>query len=441
MQLILPMHGVGGAQDLPIPASYAIIGSGVALVVSFGVLIAAWRRPRYDGNRTGVPLRPRLASIIDSPVTHVTARVLGMLGFAYLVWVMVWGPDRATNPVFGIVYVLAWVGLVPASILLGPVWRTFNPLRTIHAGIARLAGPAVRDGLFDLPDWVGYWPAAIGLYAFAWLELVYSGATYLFSIQVWFALYLTIVVLGAVLFGPRWISRSDPFEAYSTLIAHLSPVGRSADGTLVWQSPLNHLARLVPTPSRVGVVAVLLGSTAFDSFSRSLTWMSFGAASGLGSDLLGTITLLAFCVFVWITFSVGTMASAVPPAIPRRALPGLFAHSVVPIIVGYVIAHYLTLLLEFGQQVIIQISDPMGDGSNLFGTANWSVSYFLSENPSVLSVIKVLAVLAGHVVGVVAAHDRAVSLLPERHRIIGQLALLVVMVVYTVGGLYLLFSG
>ena len=105
------------------------------------------------------------------------------------------------------------------------------------------------------------------------------------------------------------------------------------------------------------------------------------------------------------------------------------------------VAHYLTFFVESGQQTLIQLSDPMATGANLLGTANWQVSYWLSLHPGFLAVTKVLAVVTGHVLGVIAAHDRAVALLPRRHQLTGQLPLLFVMVFYTVGGLYLLFGA
>ena len=49
--------------------------------------------------------------------------------------------------------------------------------------------------------------------------------------------------------------------------------------------------------------------------------------------------------------------------------------------------------------------------------------------------------MAGHVLGVIAAHDRAMKVLPERHQLTGQLPLLFAMVAFTVGGLYLLFAA
>jgi hypothetical protein len=135
------------------------------------------------------------------------------------------------------------------------------------------------------------------------------------------------------------------------------------------------------------------------------------------------------------------MATGVSEGMRRTELPAMFAHSVVPIIVGYMIAHYLSYLVETGQQTLILLSDPMGTGANLLGTADWRVNYWLSSHPTFLAVTKVLAVVTGHVLGVIAAHDRATKLLPLRHQLTGQLPLLFVMVFYTVGGLYLLFGA
>ena len=69
------------------------------------------------------------------------------------------------------------------------------------------------------------------------------------------------------------------------------------------------------------------------------------------------------------------------------------------------------------------------------------MNYWLSYHPTLLANIKVGAVVLGHVLGVVAAHDRAIRLLPRRHQLTGQLPLLVAMVAFTAGGLYLLFAG
>ena len=97
--------------------------------------------------------------------------------------------------------------------------------------------------------------------------------------------------------------------------------------------------------------------------------------------------------------------------------------------------------LEVGQDTLIKASDPLSTGADYLGTGDWSVNYWLSYHPTLLANLKVLGVVLGHVVAVVAAHDRAIALLPKRHQLTGQLPLLLLMVFFTAGGLFLLFAA
>jgi len=434
-------HGIGGAQDLPIPAPFAIAGAGAALAVSFIVLALAWRTPRYDAATSGRPAPEWLARFADSTYTHAVLRGAGLVFFLYVVWAALAGPDLLVNPTFGVVYVLLWVGLVPASLLFGRFYRAINPVRTLNLLFARVIGSDPDRGVYELPRWVGYWPASLGLFAFVWLELIYPDSTYLSPVRLWFAVYIAVLLVGSALFGARWFERADPFEVYSTLVGHLSVFGRRDDGTLVLRSPLANLDAVRPGPGLVAVVSVLFGSTAFDSFKDSNVWLQFTQTTDLPMTWVNTGVMLGFCVLVGVTFTAATAAAAPRQGVRRADLPALFAHSVVPIVVGYMVAHYLTYFVETGQQTLIQLSDPLGNGANLLGTADWEVSFWLSSHPTLLAVTKVLAVVTGHVLGVVAAHDRAVAVLPKRNQLTGQLPLLVVMVFYTVTGLYLLFGA
>jgi hypothetical protein len=432
-------HGIGGAQDLPISPSLAIVGAVAALVISFAVLALAWRTPRYDAATSGRPAPGWLSGVVDSTAFLWGARLFGLVLTAYTLWVAVWGKDLLTNPVFGMFYVLLWVGLVPASVVLGPVWRAISPFRTFNIAMAALARRDPGAGLFDYPSRLGYWPAALGLFSFVWLELVFPRADELGPVRLWIAVYCALMMLGVAIFGGRFTEHADPFEVYSTLVAKLSPWGRR-DGQLVVRSPLANLDTTPARPGLVAVVAVLFGSTAFDSFRESSAWFSIAGNSSAPVPV-NTLGLVGFCVGVALVLGVGSMATAVADGVRRPELPTLFAHSIIPIVVGYVVAHYLTYLVGTGQSTIILMSDPMSQGSNLFGTADWQVNYWLAKHPSLLASTKVGAVVLGHVLGVVAAHDRAVRILPLRHQLTGQLPLLVAMIGFTVGGLYLLFAS
>lgn len=437
-------HGIGGSKDLPIPLELTIAGAVAALTVSFTVLAVAWRTPRYDAARTGRPAPAGLVRLVESTGFRVVLRVLGMVAFLYTAMVAVLGEDSLINPFFGIFYVLLWVGFVPVSLLLGPAYKAISPVRTINLGFAKLTGSDPSRGVFTYPERLGMWPAALGLYAFVWMELVYPFATELGPVRLWCAAYVAAMLLGGALFGDSFYEKADPFEVFSTLVARMSPWGRR-DGQLVVRSPLANLDATPVVPGLVAVVAVLFGSTAYDSFKESTRWVKFIQGDFVQDNDLGNtmnnLGLLGFVLLVGLVFAAGTMLTGVGPDQPRRALPAAFAHSVVPIVIGYFIAHYLTYLLEVGEQTLIYASDPFSEGANWFGTADWQVSYFFSYHPTALATIKVLAVVVGHVVGVVAAHDRAIHLLPRKHQLTGQLSLLVAMVAFTAGGLYLLFSA
>jgi hypothetical protein len=433
-------HGIGGASDLPISPELAIAGAVAALTISFTVLAVAWRSPRYDAATSGRPAPAWLTTLVDSPWFRGALRVLGLVVAAYAAFAAVFGKDLLTNPFFGMFYVWWWVGLVPLSLLFGPVWKAISPVRTINLAFARLSGSDPERGLFEYPERLGHWRAAVGLYAFVWFELVYPYSTELGPVRLWCAAYVAIMLLGGALFGNTFYSRADPFEVYSSLVAKLSVWGRRGD-RLVIRSPLANLDTVPVRPGLVGVVAVLFGSTAFDSFADSTVWVRFIQSPELPVNALNNLALLGFCVAVGAIFALGCIQTGIGDDLERHQLPNQFAHSVVPIVVGYIFAHYLTYLVEVGQTTLIQASDPLSNGSNVLGTGDWSVNYWLSLHPTLLASLKVLFVVLGHVVGVIAAHERAVRILPRRHQLTGQLPLLFAMVAFTVGGLYLLFAS
>lgn len=404
-------HGIGGSTDLPIPFEYALLGASWALTVSFVVLGLAWKTPRFQSAAVEAP----------APRWRPAVAALGLVLAAGWVYALAAGPADA-NPGVGVLYVLVWVGLVPLALTFGHVWRDLSPLRTVH----RLLYVALRrrpdDGFRRYPGWLGYWPAAAGLFSFVWLELVSPDAASVAAVAGWLGAYAVVTLAGALVFGARWFDRGDPFDVYSGLVATLSPFFEGDRATL--HNPLRTLPTIRIDRGLTAVVAVLLGSTAFDSFSASASWQARG--TGVLADTLAMSALIAV---VGTSFWCAARATGGVTPAERSALPGLLVHSLVPIVVGYVVAHYVSYLVEKGQQTVI----------DLFGLSIDPV-YWLSEHPGFLAALKVLAVVTGHVVAVVAAHDRALAVLPRAHRLTGQLAMLLLMVAFTVGGLFLLFD-
>src|SRR3954454_20682332 len=171
---MLLAHGVGGRSDLPVPTGLAVAAAATAVIVSFLALGALWRRPQLRGGAAGRPLPTWLARLIDSPVFRGVLQALTLGIVAVVIAAAFAGADETRfNPAPYLLYVTFWAGLVLVSLLFGPVWRVVNPLRVVHAGLARVLGVDPEEGLRDLSRSVGLWPAAVWLALFAWLELVF----------------------------------------------------------------------------------------------------------------------------------------------------------------------------------------------------------------------------------------------------------------------------
>ncbi|WP_063053124.1 hypothetical protein [Nocardia arthritidis] len=438
-------HGIGGATDLPIPLSYALVGAAWALTFSFAVLMLAWREPRLDSRSPGVALPSVVRAVVDSRAVRVVISMVSVAVTTAVVAIGLFGPsDPARNPVPGVVYVFLWIGVMVASLVAGPVWKVLSPVRAVHRAVCLVWGRQPTDGLVHYPDSWGQWPAVLGLFSFVWLELAYPEPGSVSAVTTWFLAYLLVSAMGLIVCGTAWAEHADPLEVYSSLVGRLSPVGRRDTDAIVLRSPLDNLAG---TPVRIGGVAVaatLLGSTAFDSFTTFPAWRGLLAdAGGSGSDVLPTLLktagLLGFILVVGVAFRTASRATGGLSAAERKLLPVRLAHSLTPIVAGYLVAHYLTFLVEKGQATVLLFADPFGRGWNFVGLADRDVAYILSTHPAVLGTIKVLAVVIGHILGVAAAHDRCLRLLPPAHRVTGQLTLMLVMVGFTFTGLYLLF--
>jgi len=443
-------HGLGGSGDLPVPYLYAMVGAAWALTFTFALVAFAWRRPRFDPLRPGHPLPAAVTKLVDARATRWTAAGLALVFALWVVAAGVWGPQSESNALLGVFYVLLWVGLVAASLAFGPVWRVISPMRTVYVLQRHVTPQRLGRPRRSYPEGWGYRPAAVGLFAFVWMELASPNSASLPWVEVWLLTYAVLMLGGAWLCGQRWLARADPFGVYSMAVSRLSPFRRNpATRRIVIGNPLDHLPSLPVRPGVVVMLAVLLGSTAFDSFSSSPTWRgfadrltrAFGLAPTPTSSALRTVGLIVFISVVAVTFSLAARATGGVDREQRRALPGQMAHSLIPIVVGYIFAHYLSYLVERGQQAAIALADPFGRGWNPLGLAHLHVAYVLSMDPPVLAGVKVACVVTGHIVAVVAAHDKALRLLPAGHQLTGQLTMMLVMVGYTFTGLYLLFGG
>ncbi|MDX6743285.1 hypothetical protein [Actinocorallia sp. A-T 12471] len=422
-------HGIGGRQDLPIPLEFLMVGAALAVLISFAALGITWQRSKFRAD-AGRPVPERLQTLADARATRIALRLVGVVGAVATTVVAALGPSGNANPAPWTIYVVFWVGLIPLSLLFGPVWKLMNPLRAVHGGIALLSG---GKPLAKLPAWVGYWPAAFGLLAFTWMELVAPDRIEGWALLTWFAVYASVMIVGSTVFGAEFFDNGDPFEVYSAFIGRMAPLGRHPDGHLVFRNPFDGLAGLAPAPGIVAVMCVMLGSTAYDGFTRSPWWIGQVQDGPLDPVLMSSLGMLGLIAIVAATYWLCTRPIG-------RTAPGELAHSLIPIAVGYLVAHYFSLLFYSGQSTYLLWSDPFGTNADYLGVGDYAVDFELLP-VWLLAVVRAGGVVVGHVLGVFSAHDRAVALLPTRRALTGQLPLLLLMVVYTVGGLFLLFAA
>jgi hypothetical protein len=431
-------HGVGSRADLPVPLTLALYAAGLAVLVSFLALVLLWRTPRLRGDAAGRPLPGAVQAVVDSAVTKGVLRAVVLGLTLVVVAVALVGPPSPNDNLSPFaLYVTLWVGLIPASLLLGSFWSYVNPLRTLHAGLAKLTGEAPAER--RLPA-LGYWPAAVALLVFVWLELVLPGRAEPRTVGIFLVLYGVSQLVAGLWFGAGWYARGDAFEVYSSLLGRLSPFGRRADGQLVVRNPLDGIDGLRHERGLTAVVLVLIGSTGFDGLSRSQYWQAGPGQEAYLTAVPGTIGLLVMISIATVLYVGATLLAGVLTGQSPREQPGLFAHTLVPIAAGYAIAHYFSLLLLDGQATYILASNPFGrDGVDLFGTYGNAIDY-TAVLPRTIANTQIAAIVLGHVVGVLLSHDRAVRT-GSRRATAGQVPLVVVMIAFTVGGLSLLLSS
>jgi hypothetical protein len=426
----------------------------MVLVASFVALATLWPKPRLEGGEPWRPL-PRALQLLTSSGVEITCGAVGVFLLGLTIYSGVAGEQTVGDnfaPTF--VYVVFWVGLVPVSVLFGDVFRAFNPWRAVGravSGIGSRFGGGDESSAFGYPERLGRWPAVAGIVAFAVMELVVDAGTEPRSIAVAAVIYSGVTWLCMATYGvERWCDRGEAFSVYFGLLARLSVFERRGD-VLGRRRFLSGLARLQVLPGTVALLAAVIGSTSFDGFSESEVWSNdvgrilheFAESLGAGPDLAAQSTrgvgLLLMIVLVLAFYLLGVRgARSVGGPFDTRGLARAFVHSLVPIGLAYVLAHYVSLLLFQGQAIAALASDPLGDGSDLFGTADWGIdlNWIGSE---LLWYIQIGFVIAGHVAALVLAHDRALALYSDaRMAVRSQYWMLIVMVGFTSFALWLL---
>lgn len=451
--MILIAHGLVGRSDLPIPEWLFGWAAAMVLVVSFVALAVLWPEPKLE-RKHWRPLPGGLGRALASKPVEIVCGAIGV----FLLGVVVYSGLRGTQtptanfaPPF--VYVIFWLALVPVSVLFGDVFKAFNPWRAVGRTAGWLAARVARSDLpapLGYPDRLGHWPAAAGIFAFAVMELVASGGDTPENVAIATLVYSALTFVAMALYGVEtWISRGEAFSVYFNLFSRLSPV-ETRDGVVGLRRPLSGLAALKPGAGTVPLLAVMIGSVTFDGASVGPRWSAIapdilglfedlGVSPQTSLELTFLVGLIAAILLVYGFYQLGVLgAKSVGGGFTSGRLSRAFVHSLVPIAIAYVAAHYLTLLLYRGQSIAFLASDPLGDGSDLFGTADYQIDYtLLGANATWYCWVGFVVV--GHVIALTLAHDRALALYDDAKLAVrSQYWMLAVMVGFTSLALWLL---
>ena len=395
--LAVPMpvlaHGLVGRLVSPLPLVVYVTGAALAVAMSFAfVLLREQREPQVA---VGRPARaPRWLVVM--------VRAIGLIGWIWIVAQVIVGGSSDADVSSLFLWVYGWVGLAILSALVGPVWVWLDPFSTLFdlfaALLRRLGAPPMRPAPY--PPSLSTWPAVAGLVGVVWLELVYQGS----SLGLILIAYTIVTLLLMANFGrDAWRTQGETFSVWFGTLNRLAPFGPGADvgrGELIRRPYAAGLFEPGWTTGHVALVAVGTGSILFDGLSQTRAWFDL---VGLPSLPAATAQLFLFLGLVIV------LALGVARLVGKAAV----AAGLVPIAVGYLIAHYLTYLLGDGQRLAIVISDPFQLGWDLFGTAFYEPGTDWIP-PVALWTVMLIAVVGGHVVGALAGHAVAVADAPPR---------------------------
>jgi hypothetical protein len=408
-------HGLNPTYASRLPLAVYVVGAAATVALSFVFVIVRDVRaapPDLDAVGTLPPAWLRIG-----------LRAVGLIGWAWIVAQGIAGGSGDGEVATLFLWVYGWVGLAIICAIIGPAWQFLDPFSTLHDLGAWILARLHVEGWApaDYPVRLGHWPATIGFGAFVWLELVVqAGPATLFVVLVGYTAF-TLAMMAQ--FGrDEWRSQGETFTVWFRLLGRLAWFRLvDEEGRVVKRSFGSGLLEPGWSAADVTLVSFGVSSIIFDGLSQTQAFFDlFGAPDIVARTIilfafLGLVVLLAF-------------------GVARTVGLGAIGAGLLPIAVGYLIAHYLTYLLIDGQRILIAISDPFQRGWDLFGTAfHEPTGAWLP--PGLIWTIQLAAVVGGHMLGawgghVVAAADApaGISAAALRRR---QIPLAVVMVTLT----------
>jgi hypothetical protein len=404
-------HALNRAYESQLPLVVYLAGAGLAVALSFAFVLL--RDLRADPPPLGGP-----AFELARPI-RALLRSLGVIGWVWIVAQGIVGGTSDADVATLFVWVYTWVGVAIVSAFVGPIWQWLDPFSALHDIGAWILHRLGIRGLAprDYPAGLAQWPAIAGFAFVVWLELVLklgAGRTLFVAVIGYTALTLAMMAQ----FGrDAWRANGETFSVWFQVIGRLAPfVLADETGRLRRRPFVSGLLEPGWTLAHVVLVALGAGSILFDSLSQTTPWYEVFGAPGVA---IATLQLAAFLGLI-------VLAAL---AVSRLVGVASTGAGLLPIAIGYLVAHYLTYLLYDGQRIVIAISDPLQRGWDLFGTAFYQPVAFLP--PGLVWTIQLVAVVGGHMIGAWGGHVVAARTTARGDARLRMVPLAVVMVALT----------
>jgi hypothetical protein len=377
-------HALSAAYESQLPLVVYLAGAGLAVALSFAFVLL--RDLRYEAPAVG------LVTTLPKPLA-IALRAVGLVAWLWILAQGIVGGSSNADVATLFIWIYTWVGVALVSAVFGPIWYWLDPFSIIHdIGAAVLRRFGIRGWeTAEYPDWLGKWPAIVAFVFVVWLELVLRGAQGR-TLFIAFLGYSTLTLAMMAQFGrDTWRTKGELFGVWFRLLGRLAPFALVDERGGLRRRPFaSGLLERGWVLADVVLIALGVGSILFDGLSQTTPWFEvFGAPAAP----VATLQLFVF---------LGLIVAAALVVTQFVGLAGAGA-GLLPIAVGYLLAHYLTYLFISGQNIVIAISDPLQQGSDLFGTAFYQPSpYFLQ--PGLVWTLQLMSVVGGHMIGAWAGH-------------------------------------
>ena len=481
-------HGFGERYALPIPLNMFMIAAAATVAASFVVigLFVNKQSSEFSYPRYNLLTKPVVGPILRNRVFVMVIKLVSVAVFLLVIATSLFGinkPVENFSPTF--VWIVWWVGMGYISALLGNFWMMVNPWKTVFEWIEGfIAGKSSGNvGLFEYPDNWGIWPAVGLFFVFAWLENVYNGAAVPFKLGLILLAYSIVTWGGMIAFGKyTWLRHGELFSVLFAFFARFSPTEvRVSDDRLCtrcdgcanktsvcidcyqcFETAKPDQREFNVRPFAVGLanpgsitsssaifVVLTLAFVTFDGISETNAWLEIqdslqSVVSGLPGDTFGIIDTMGILIVpavflaVYMAFAWGIRQFEGTTDSPVFDIAKVFVVSLIPIALAYNMAHFVSLLAIQGQGIIPLVSDPFGNGWDIFGTAGYRVNNNIITTGFVWWV-SIVAIVLGHIISVYIAHVISLRRMPTASQAVkSQYPMLALMVFYTATSLWII---